>query len=88
LLQAWDAKTVAGITAAGFDTERMRRQFAAANAWGACKLGEMVSGDGKGEGVVKLLCERGNLLAEVAFDDANKLKTVELVPARDQRCVP
>jgi hypothetical protein len=88
LVQAWDTKTVEGMAASGFDVERMRRQFAAANAWGACKLGETVSGDGKREGAVKFLCERGNIFARVGLDDANKLKTVDLVPTRDQRCVP
>jgi hypothetical protein len=88
LLQSWDAKTVAGMAASGFDLERMRRQFAAANAWGVCKLGETVSGDGKREAAVKLLCERGNMFARVSMDEANKLKTLDLVPTRDQRCVP
>jgi CubicO group peptidase (beta-lactamase class C family) len=88
LLQTWDAKTAEGMAASGFDLDRMRRQFAAANAWGVCKLGETVSGDGKREAAVKLMCERGNMFARVSVDEANKLKTLDLVPTRDQRCVP
>jgi hypothetical protein len=88
LLQTWDAKTAEGMAASGFDLDRMRRQFAAANAWGVCKLGETVSGDGKREAAVKLMCERGIMFARVSVDEANKLKTLDLVPTRDQRCVP
>ena len=89
LLQAWDAKAMEALVAPGFDIERTRRQFAAAGSWGACKLGDPVSGDGKRDSSIKLLCERGNLFARVSLDpETNRLKSLDLVPTRDQRCVP
>lgn len=90
LLQVWDAKIAETMVAPGFDLERMRRQFAAAaNSWGTCKLGDPVSGDGKRDSSLKLTCERGNLFARVSLDpETNRLKNLDLVPTRDQRCVP
>jgi hypothetical protein len=89
LLQVWDAKTAESLVAPGFDLERMRRQFAAATSWGACKLGDPVSGDGKRDSSMKLTCERGNLFARVSLvPETGRLKSLDLVPTRDQRCVP
>jgi CubicO group peptidase (beta-lactamase class C family) len=90
LLQVWDAKIAESMVAPGFDLERMRRQFAAAaNSWGTCKLGDPVSGDGKRDSALKLMCERGNLFARVSLDpETNRLKSLDLVPTRDQRCIP
>lgn len=89
LTNGWDAKVAEGIAAPGFDVERLRRQLSASSAWGACKLGEAVGGDGKRDGALKLICERGNLIARVSLDpETSRLKTLDLVPTREQRCVP
>lgn len=89
LLQEWDEKQAASLAAPGLEVERMRRQVAAAAAWGTCKAGEAVSGDGTRDSVVKLSCERGTLLARLALDPVtHRLSSLNLVPSRDQRCVP
>ena len=89
LMQGWDAKTAETLTVPGFDIDRLRRQIAATSAWGACKLGETVGGDGKRETAVKIICDRGNLQARISLDpETNRLKTLDLGPTRDQRCVP
>ena len=89
LLQAWDAKSAESLGASGFDHEKMRRQFTAASSWGACKLGDTVGGDGKVDSSAKLMCERGNLFARVSLDpESKRLKSLDLMPTRDQRCVP
>ena len=89
LMNGWDAKMAEAIAAPGFDLERLRRQVSASSAWGVCKLGETVGGDGKKDSAVKLICERGNMVARISLDpDTSRVKTVDLVPARDQRCVP
>lgn len=89
LLSSWDAKAAEALVVPGFNVDQMRRQFTAANPWGACKLGEAVGGDGKGESSMKLMCERANLFARVTLDpDTKRLKSLDLVPTRDQRCVP
>lgn len=89
LMSAWDAKTAETFAAPGFDLEKLRRQISASSDWGTCKLGETISGDGKRESAVKLTCERGNLLARISVDpETNRVKTIDLVPTREQRCVP
>lgn len=89
LIYKWDEKQALSLVAPTFEVDKMRRQFAAAAAWGACKAGEAVSGDGTRESVVKLSCERGTLLARMSLAPAtHRLSNIDLVPSRDQRCLP
>lgn len=89
LTNRWDDKQAASLAGPALQVERVRRQLAAAAAWGACKPGEAVSGDGTRESVVKLSCERGTLLARIGIDPAShQLSSFNLMPSRDQRCVP
>lgn len=86
---AWDAKTVEAIAAPGFDVEKMRRQVAAASAWGSCKVGEPLSGNGTRNSAIRLVCDNGPIAARIALDSAtHKLTSLDLVPLREQRCVP
>lgn len=87
LLSAWDAKAVEAIASSSLDVERMRRQFAAASAWGSCKVGETLSGNGTRSSTVRLVCEKGPMAARVTVD-AGKLTGVDLIPLREQTCVP
>lgn len=89
LMGEWDAKTAASLVAPAFDVERLRRQFAAASEWGTCKLGEAVAGDGNRDNAVRLLCERGPLFVRLTLDPTtHRLTNFNLVPSREQRCVP
>ena len=89
LLAAWDAKVVEGIAAPGFDVERMRRQFAAASAWGSCRVGEPLGGNGTRNSSIRLTCDSGPLAARIALaPNTRKLTSLDLVPLREQRCVP
>lgn len=89
LLGAWDAKAVEAIAAPGFDVERMRRQFAAGAAWGSCKVGEPLSGNGTRNSAIRLVCENGPLAARIGLDaSTHRLTSLDLVPLREQRCVP
>jgi CubicO group peptidase (beta-lactamase class C family) len=89
LLGAWDAKAAEALAAPGLDLERMRRQLTAAGAWGECKAGEPLSGDGKGEAIIRLNCARGRLGALLSLDPAtNRLKSFDLLASRLDRCVP
>lgn len=89
LLSSWDAKTVEAIAAPSLDLERMRRQFGAASAWGPCKVGETLSGNGTRSSTVRLVCEKAPLAARVSVDaSTHKLTGVDLIPLREQRCVP
>lgn len=89
LMGSWDAKAAEALAAPGLDLERMRRQFAAASAWGECKVGEALSGDGRGESGIRLNCANGRLAARLSLDTAtHRLKRLELLASRLDRCVP
>jgi hypothetical protein len=89
LLGAWDAKAVQAIAAPTFDNERARRQFTAASAWGSCKLGDTLGGNGKRSSTLRLTCDGGPMAIRIGLDAATrKLMSVDLIPLREQRCVP
>ena len=89
LLAQWDTKTAESIAAPGFDVERMRRQVAAAAAWGTCKVGEPLGGNGTRNSAIRLTCDNGPLVARIGLDaTSRKLTSLDLVPLREQRCVP
>jgi CubicO group peptidase (beta-lactamase class C family) len=89
LLVSWDAKTVEAIAAPGLDVERMRRQVTAASAWGSCRVGEPLGGNGMRNSSLRLVCDNGPLVARIALDPSTrKLTSLDLVPLREQRCVP
>jgi hypothetical protein len=89
LLAAWDAKVVEAIAAPRLDVERMRRHFAAASTWGSCKVGETLGGNGTRNSAIRLTCAGGPLAARIALDpNTRKLTNVDLVPLREQKCVP
>lgn len=89
LLTQWDTKTAETIASPGFNIERMRRQVAAAAAWGSCKLGEPLGGNGTRNSSIRLVCDKGPLVARIALDaNTHRLTSLDLVPLREQRCVP
>ncbi len=59
-----------------------------AAAWGACRVGEVIAGDGVRSSAVRVLCEKGNLVALVRLDEGGHLQSLTLSPAPDQACVP
>src|ERR1700754_993307 len=89
LLGSWDAKAMEAMAAPNLDSERTRRQFTAASAWGSCKLGETLSGNGKRSSTLRLTCDGGPMAIRIGLDPATrKLTSVDLIPLREQRCVP
>jgi len=89
LLTQWDTKTAESIAVPGFDVERMRRQVTAAASWGSCKLGEPLGGNGTRNSSIRLVCDNGPLVARITLDaNAHRLTSLDLVPLREQRCVP
>lgn len=89
LLAAWDADLAKMITAPAVDLQRMQKQFAAASAWGSCKVGETLSGNGTRNVTVRLVCEKAPMAMRVAIEPGTrKLTDVTLIPLREQRCVP
>jgi hypothetical protein len=89
LVGAWDAGAVDALAAPALDKEALRRHLAAAAPWGACKLRDVLGGDGATDGVVRFTCERGTLIAFLSLDaETRRLKSLELVPTRAESCVP
>jgi hypothetical protein len=89
LLGAWDQKALEAIAAPGLSVDKVRRQVTAASAWGACKLGEPLGGNGTRNSVIRVTCDGGPLVARIALDQAtHQLTNLDLVPLREQRCVP
>jgi hypothetical protein len=89
LLGAWDQKALEAIAAPALNVEKVRRQVTAASAWGSCKIGEPLSGNGTRNSAIRLTCEGGPIAARIALDPAtHKLTNLDLVPLREQRCVP
>jgi CubicO group peptidase (beta-lactamase class C family) len=89
LLGSWDQKTLEAIAGKDLNVEKVRRQVTAAAAWGACKIGEPLGGNGSRNSVIRLTCDGGPLVARIALDpETHKLANLDLVPLREQRCVP
>lgn len=89
LLKAWDQKELEAIAAPGLNVEKVRKQVAAAAAWGSCQVGEPLGGNGTRNSALRLTCDGGPLVARVALDaTTRKLTNLDLVPLREQRCVP
>ena len=89
LMGAWDQKALEALAAPGLNVEKVRRQIAAASAWGSCKLGETLSGNGTRSSTLRLMCDGGPMAIRVALDaTTRKLTNVDLIPLREQRCVP
>jgi hypothetical protein len=89
LIGSWDAKTIESLAAPGLDVEKVRRQIAAMSPWGSCKAGDTLGGDGSRNITVRFTCERGTVAARVSLDTAtHRVTNLDLVPTREQRCVP
>jgi hypothetical protein len=89
LLGSSDQKTLEAIAGKDLNVEKVRRQITAAAAWGACKSGEPLGGNGSRNSVIRLTCDGGPLVARIALDpETHKLANLDLVPLREQRCVP
>ncbi len=89
LLVAWDGETVKGLVAPGFDVAKMQRQIKAVAAWGSCRVGEPIGGNGTRNSSIKFNCDGGPIAARIALDpNTRKMTNLDLVPLREQRCVP
>jgi hypothetical protein len=85
----WDAKTLESFAAPGLDVEKVPNQIGAMSSWGTCKVGETAGGDGSRNSTVRFACERGTVAARLSLDPTtHRLTNLDLVPTRDQRCLP
>ena len=83
-----DAAVLRELTGSGTEAPHLQAQFAAAAAWGACRIGAVESGDGTSAAAVRLSCSRGALMLNASYDaKLNRFTHVALVPAGGQTCV-
>ncbi len=69
--------------------EHARERIATeAAAWGACRVGDAVGGDGARLSSVRLTCDKGNLVGVFQLDEKGQLASLTLSPAPEQACVP
>ena len=79
LLGSWDTKAVEALVAPGFDVAKMQRQVKAAAAWGSCKVGEPIGGNGTRNSAIQLNCDGGPIAARIALDpNTRKLTNLDL----------
>ena len=84
-----DRAAVGSLLAPETDAERLTKHLAAAAPWGACKLRDVLGGDGANDATLRFTCERGTLISFVSLDPATrKLKSLSLLPTRAESCVP
>lgn len=88
LIGAWDQKALDAVAAKELNVDKVRRQITGAAAWGSCKIGEPLSGNGTRNSAIRITCDGGPLVARIALDATHKLSNLDLVPLREQRCVP
>lgn len=84
-----DRTAVTALVAPGTNADQMSKHLAAAAPWGACKLRDVLGGDGANDATLRFTCERGTLISFVSLDPATrKLKGLTLLPTRAESCVP
>jgi CubicO group peptidase (beta-lactamase class C family) len=89
LMKGWDQQTFDGVAAPGLDVAQVRRQLAAAAAWGTCSTSELFGGDGTSVTAMKMKCEKGGLVVRVTGDATTyRLTGLTISPSPDERCVP
>jgi hypothetical protein len=89
LLGRSNTPAVAALAAPGTDADQMSKHLAAAAPWGACRLRDVLGGDGARDTTARLTCERGTLVAQLSLDpETRKLRSLSLLPTRAESCVP
>ena len=84
-----DKTAIGALLAPGTDVDRTAKHLAAAAPWGACKLRDVLGGDGANDATLRFTCERGTLVSFFTLDPATrKLKSLTLLPTRAESCVP
>jgi hypothetical protein len=89
LIGSWDQSSIEVIAGPNLDVNKLKRQISAMSAWGACKPGEVLGGNGTSSTSIRLQCDGGPVAARIAMDSStHKLTNLDLFPLREQRCVP
>jgi len=71
------------------DVRAAAARLAAASAWGACAIGEVLDGDGSSTAGVRLTCARGALVLRLSLDEqTGRIARLSIAPAGDATCVP
>jgi hypothetical protein len=60
-----------------------------ASAWGSCRVGEAIAGDGERTTVLDVQCDRGALTARLTIDPASaRVESLTFFPGAGNVCSP
>jgi hypothetical protein len=84
-----DEAALGSMLGPGLDLRATAARFAAASAWGACAIGDVLDGDGSSAASLRLSCPRGSLVLRLSLDaQTGRITRLSLAPAADAACVP
>ncbi len=88
LISSWDDARAKAVAGEGVDLARLQRQTELARAqYGACRVGQHISGDGTTRTTVRLTCDRGTMLSTLMMDaGSSRLTQATLAPAVEGVC--
>ncbi len=87
-VQFWSARAIQGFNPAMRKAaERAAVGKDIARAYGTCKLGPILSGDGAREGSVQLDCDRGTAQLDMAFNDKGKVTRSTFTKSARDACI-
>ena len=88
-VQFWSARAIQPFgTAMKKAAERAVADKQLSRAYGSCRLGPVLGGDGTRQGSAQLDCDKGKAELELALNDRGKVTRVNLVKAAREACVP
>jgi hypothetical protein len=89
LFGAPNNEALGALLAPGANADQLSKHLASAAPWGACRLRDVLGGDGRDEATLRFTCDRGTLISSLSLDPVTrKLKSVSLLPTRAESCVP
>ena len=84
-----DEAALGSMLGPGGDVRAAAARLAAASAWGACAIGEVLDGDGSSTAGIRLSCARGALVLRLWLDEqTGRITRLSIAPAGDATCVP
>ena len=84
-----DEAALGSMLGPGLDVRATAARLAAASAWGACTIGDVLDGDGSTTASVRLSCARGPLVLRLSLDGkTGRITRLSLAPSTDATCVP
>ena len=89
LVGTYREESLAALAAPSLDKAKLQRQLEALRiSYGACRVGEILGGDGKASSRVRFECDRGPMNVALRLDENGKLTSASFSRPPDVSCVP